>query len=39
MNIEWGMDLGSEHEKYICEKVYMKPTIVYNYPKDSNPVC
>jgi len=34
MNIEWGMDLGSEHEKYICEKVYMKPTIVYNYPKE-----
>jgi asparaginyl-tRNA synthetase len=30
---EWGADLGSEHERYICEKVNMKPTIVINYPK------
>lgn len=29
----WGDDLGSEHERYICEKVYQKPTIVTNYPK------
>jgi asparaginyl-tRNA synthetase len=29
----WGDDLGSEHERYICEKVYKKPTIVINYPK------
>jgi len=32
--VEWGMDLGSEHERYLCEKVYKKPTVVYNYPKD-----
>jgi len=32
--VEWGIDLGSEHERYLCEKVFMKPTIVYNYPKD-----
>jgi len=32
--IVWGMDLGSEHERYICEQVYKKPTIVYDYPKD-----
>jgi len=32
--VEWGMDLGSEHERYLVEKVTMKPTIVYNYPKD-----
>merc|ERR1712146_530748 len=32
--VEWGIDLGSEHERYLCEKVYMKPTVVYNYPKD-----
>merc|ERR1711907_502242 len=32
--IVWGMDLGSEHERYICEQVYKKPTVVYNYPKD-----
>ena len=29
----WGDDLGSEHERYLCEKVYAKPTIVINYPK------
>jgi len=29
----WGDDLGSEHERYITEKVYKKPTIVINYPK------
>merc|ERR1712061_548664 len=32
--VEWGMDLGSEHERYLAEKVKLKPTIVYNYPKD-----
>ena len=31
-NIFWGMDLDSEHERYICEKVYNKPIFVYNYP-------
>lgn len=29
----WGDDLGSEHERYITEKVFNKPTIVINYPK------
>lgn len=32
--VEWGLDLNSEHERYICEKVYNKPVIIYNYPKD-----
>ncbi|CAJ1376809.1 unnamed protein product [Effrenium voratum] len=32
--VEWGMDLGSEHERHLAEKVFKKPTIVYNYPKD-----
>jgi asparaginyl-tRNA synthetase len=32
--VEWGMDLNSEHERYLTEKVKRKPTIVYNYPKD-----
>jgi len=32
--VEWGMDLGSEHERHLAEKVYKKPTILYNYPKD-----
>ena len=30
----WGCDLASEHERYICEKKFNKPCIVYNYPKD-----
>jgi len=30
--VEWGMDMGSEHERYLAEKVYKKPIIVYNYP-------
>lgn len=30
---KWGDDLGSEHERYLAEKVYMGPVSVYNYPK------
>lgn len=30
----WGVDLSSEHEKYLTEKVYNGPIILYNYPKD-----
>jgi len=30
----WGVDLASEHEKYLTDKVYKGPIIVYNYPKD-----
>ena len=30
---EWGMDMGSEHERYLAEKVFKQPIIVYNYPK------
>merc|ERR1712232_842432 len=29
--VEWGIDLGSEHERYLTEKVKKRPTIVYNY--------
>ncbi|MBO6023190.1 asparagine--tRNA ligase, partial [bacterium] len=29
-----GLDLGSEHEKYICEKVFNLPTFIINYPKE-----
>jgi len=29
----WGVDLASEHEKYLTEKVYKGPIILYNYPK------
>lgn len=30
----WGDDLGSWCEKYICDYIYNKPVLVYNYPKD-----
>ncbi|WP_342258653.1 asparagine--tRNA ligase [Spiroplasma endosymbiont of Dioctria linearis] len=33
-NIEFGLDLGTEHERYICEVVNKCPTFVTNYPKD-----
>merc|ERR1719231_1614300 len=32
VKVEWGIDLGSEHERYLTEKYFKKPTIVYNYP-------
>ncbi|EAA21952.1 asparaginyl-tRNA synthetase [Plasmodium yoelii yoelii] len=32
--IKWGMDLQSEHERFISEQIFKKPVIVYNYPKD-----
>jgi asparaginyl-tRNA synthetase len=30
--LEWGVDLRSEHERYLCEKVYNGPLIVTDYP-------
>ena len=32
--VSWGIDLQSEHERYLTEKYVGKPTIVMNYPKD-----
>ncbi len=32
--VSWGIDLQSEHEKYLTEKVYEKPVIITDYPKD-----
>ncbi|KAJ6746401.1 hypothetical protein OIU74_028968 [Salix koriyanagi] len=32
-NVEWGIDLASEHERYLTEDIFKKPVIVYNYPK------
>ncbi|XOV92965.1 MAG: asparagine--tRNA ligase [Bacteroidota bacterium] len=31
---EWGADLQSEHERFLVEKHFEKPVILYNYPKD-----
>jgi asparaginyl-tRNA synthetase len=33
-DVQWGCDLQSEHERYLVEKHFNKPVIVYNYPKD-----
>ena len=32
--VEWGMDLNSEHERYICEKIIDGPVFLTDYPKD-----
>lgn len=31
---KWGTDLQSEHERYLVEKHFKKPVILYNYPKE-----
>lgn len=31
---QWGSDLQSEHERFLVEKHFKKPVILYNYPKD-----
>ncbi|TRU20487.1 MAG: asparagine--tRNA ligase [Microcystis aeruginosa Ma_QC_B_20070730_S2] len=31
--VEWGVDLQSEHERYLAEELFKKPVIVTNYPK------
>ena len=31
---EWGIDLQSEHERFLVEKHFKKPVILYNYPKN-----
>jgi asparaginyl-tRNA synthetase len=35
--VEWGSDLQSEHERYLCEKVFEKPVVLIHYPKDIKP--
>lgn len=32
-HVEWGIDLASEHERFLTEVKFQKPVIVYNYPK------
>lgn len=33
-DVKWGIDLQSEHERYLVEKHFKKPVILTNYPKD-----
>jgi len=30
----WGVDMASEHEKYLTDKVFCGPVIVFNYPRE-----
>jgi asparaginyl-tRNA synthetase len=32
--VEWGCDLQSEHERYLCEKVFKGPVVLIDYPKE-----
>lgn len=32
--VSWGLDLQSEHERYLAEELCQKPVIITNYPKD-----
>ncbi|MBV7387639.1 asparagine--tRNA ligase [Pasteurellaceae bacterium TAE3-ERU1] len=32
--VEWGIDLSSEHERYLAEEHFHSPVVVKNYPKD-----
>src|SRR5262249_59072312 len=32
--VKWGIDLQSEHERYLTEKLVGRPVVVMNYPKE-----
>ncbi len=32
--VEWGIDLQTEHERYLTEEIFKKPLFVTDYPKD-----
>ncbi len=32
--VNWGLDLQSEHERYLVEKSFKKPVMITDYPKD-----
>lgn len=32
--VSWGLDLQTEHERYLTEKIFKKPVFVINYPKE-----
>jgi asparaginyl-tRNA synthetase len=35
--VEWGVELQTEHERYLAEEYYKKPTVIMNYPKTIKP--
>lgn len=34
VDVVWGMDLKTEHERYLAEKIFARPVFVTDYPKD-----
>jgi asparaginyl-tRNA synthetase len=32
--VEWGIDLASEHERYLTDEYFKEPVFIINYPKD-----
>ena len=32
--VSWGVDLQTEHERYLCEQIFKKPVFVTDYPMD-----
>ena len=35
--VKWGLDLQSEHERYLTDKVFKRPVVVMDYPKTIKP--
>ncbi len=35
--VEWGLDLQTEHERYLTEQHFKKPIVVMNYPEEIKP--
>jgi len=35
--VSWGIDLQSEHERYLCETVFKRPVILVDYPRTIKP--
>jgi asparaginyl-tRNA synthetase len=35
--VKWGIDLQSEHERFLCEEHFKSPVILYNYPRTLKP--
>jgi len=32
--VKWGIDLQSEHERYLCEQVFKQPIVLTDYPRE-----
>lgn len=35
VKVHWGVDLASEHERFLVERYFKKPVILYNKPKEA----